>query len=166
MTGFEDYVFDFLNHYDSRADRLKNFSQLLVTYFREIISQASGFLQQYFTFEREWRLVTLALRAKQLSRDVTTELQYEDPGDFIVGQIIAQRDVSSYEPPDQYRELQALYEENREDPIAIQKALYTYRFNQVDGFIEGTPLFSLDYILAYTIQLIIVENIQELEAKT
>jgi hypothetical protein len=79
-----DYVFDFLSKYDSLSDKLKHFSQLIVLFFQHELAQQTGFLHSYFSFEREWRLVVLALRAKITGRDVVKELQFEDFSDPLV----------------------------------------------------------------------------------
>lgn len=163
LVGWPEYVYPFLERYTSKEERIRHFSFLLVSFFREEIPLQRGFIQKYLMFEREWRLVMLGLRAKQLGRDVTVELQYEDPADTIVGQILAQRDTKAYEPPDGYEDLKGLFDEKREEPLALQKALYAYRFNKIESLIEGEILFSLDYILGYMVQLMIIENMQELE---
>src|SRR3990167_6765166 len=40
-----EFVFEFIDRYDSTEDKLKYFSFLLSSYFRMIISEYSGFLQ-------------------------------------------------------------------------------------------------------------------------
>ncbi len=63
--GFPDYVFDFLDVHEKTEDRLSHFSGLVSTFFREEAAHSKGFTQKFLRFEREWRLVFAAFRAKK-----------------------------------------------------------------------------------------------------
>ena len=160
--GFPDYLFQFLKKYEGLPERLRHFPALITHYFREEASVAEGFLQDYLTFEREWRLVLMGFRAKKLQRDLTTELQFEDPTDPLVAQLLAQKDSKNYEPPFRYEELKPLFEEHAEAPFDLHKAMCEYRFKKINALMEG-DLFSIDSILGYLAQLIIVEKWLELD---
>ncbi|MBA3957628.1 MAG: DUF2764 family protein [Parachlamydiaceae bacterium] len=162
QAGFPTYVFDFLNRYDSTKSRLEHFPELVSTYFTAEQKHATGFLQDYLRFEREWRLVFTAFRAKQLGRDLTKELQYEDPDEDLVAQILAQKDSKTFIPPNGFQELQPLFEEHSDDPLALYKALCEYRFSKVEEMLD-IDLFSIDRLLGYMVQLIIVEKWFELD---
>jgi hypothetical protein len=159
--GFGSYLFSFLDKYEGVPARIRHFNELLVLFFQHKVAVHTGFLQDYFVFERELRLVMLGFRAKQLGRDVAVELQHEDPTDLIVAQIVAQKDAKSYEPPHGYEELKPLFEKFYHDPIELHKALCHYRFRKMEQLVEG-DLFSVDSILSYLVGLIIVEQWQEL----
>ena len=75
------YVFEFLNQFEESKDKARHFFGLLSRYFSEETSKASGFLQELLTFQRELALVLTAMRAKRLGRDITRELQFEEPTD-------------------------------------------------------------------------------------
>lgn len=164
QMGLPEYVFRYLEKYDSEESRLHHFPALIETYFSEEQERAEGFLEWLLEFEREWRLVLLGFRAKMLGRDLTHELQYEDPDDEIVAQILAQKDAKSYEPPARYEGLKVLFEEHADDPLALHKALSEYRFGKLEEA-YGVAVFSLDRILAYMAQLIIAERWLELDKK-
>ncbi len=166
LVGFGrfTYIFDYLRHFEKSDERLYHFPQLVVNYFREEIENSTGFLHEYLTFEREWRLVLSAFRAKKIGRNLTEELQYEDPNDPIVAQILAQKDSPTYEPPASYSNLKPLFEEYGDQPFDLYQALCVYRFEKINELI-GIDLFSIDRILAYTAQLIIVEKWLELDKK-
>jgi hypothetical protein len=157
--GLPDYVQDFLENYTNTESRLHHFSALPVAYFATESKRATGFLQRYLSFEREWRLVMTAFRAKQLGRDFTSEFQFEDPDDDFVAQILAQKDAKTYTPPDEYEELKPLFEAHRNDPLGLHLALCEYRFNKIQEMF-GVKVFSIDRILAYMARLIIVEKWQ------
>lgn len=153
---FPTYVFDFLQKHETREERLKYFPFLLAEFFREESSKQSGFLQKYFTFERELRLVLVGFRAKKLHRDLVKELQFEDVADPFVLQILAQKDADEYEPPEEYKEVKELLSSCEADPTEQNKAIAGYRFKKVQEMVEGNE-FSIDSLLAYLVQLMIVE---------
>lgn len=107
--GLPEYVFDFLDRFEGMSEKLRNFSGLFSTFFTEEVSRTTGFLHAYLEFEREWKLVMLAIRAKELGRDVTRELQFEDFSDPIVAQILAQKDSEGYDPPNDYLSLKETF---------------------------------------------------------
>ena len=157
-----EYVFDYLDKYDSLNERLHHFSELIGQFFLEEITKQTGFLKRYFSFERELRLVLLALRAKASKRDVVKELQFEDFSDPIVSGILAQKDSDQYEPPIEYKELKDKFIACGSDPWQQHKMLCEYRFAQIQEMIHGGQ-FSMDSILAYLAQLMIVEYWNELD---
>ena len=76
--GFPDYVFEFLREHEPIEERLDYFPKLLAQFYQEEINQSSHFLKNFLQFERNWRLVMMAFRAKTFKRDLDWELQYED----------------------------------------------------------------------------------------
>lgn len=157
-----DYVFDFLDKYDTLPDKLRHFSELLSHFFAAELQNQKGFLKEYLSFEREWRLVILALRAKGAQRDVMRELQFEDFNDPIVSQIIAQKDSDQYEPPVEYKDLKEKFLACGPDPWQQNKMLAEYRFTRIQEMMEKGQ-FSMEAILAYLAQLMIVEYWNELD---
>jgi hypothetical protein len=156
------YVFDFLDRFEKVADRIRNLSGLLSQYFAIEIPKAEGFLKKYLQFERDCRLVLLALRAKQLGRDVVRELQFEDLSDPLVAQILAQKDSDHYEPPEEYKELKELIASCYGDPWLENRVFAEYRFKKIDEMSED-KLFTIDQILAYMAKLMIIEYLLELD---
>lgn len=162
--GFPDYVYDFLDAYETIEDKLHNFPRLVAMFFQYESEEAEGFLREYLNFEREWRLVLTGFRAKQLGRDLSAELQFEDPQDDFVAQILAQKDAKVFLPPDGYEDLQPLFEEHGASPLELYQALCEYRFYKIESLL-GIDLFSIDVILGYMAQLITVEKWIELDKK-
>jgi hypothetical protein len=143
-------------------DKIRNFSGLLAQYFNAEIPKQKGFLRTYLTFERESRLVLVALRAKQLQRDVAKELQFEEPTDFLVAQILAQKDADSYDPPMEYADLKELIASCYNDPWLENRAFAEYRFKKIQEMAERET-FSIDQILSYMAQLMIIEDLTLLD---
>jgi hypothetical protein len=159
--GLPDYIQDFLDHHTTLSSQLHDFQALPVAYFSTESKKNSGFIREYLSFERELRLVLTAFRAKQLNRDLTVELQFEDPDDDFVALILAQKDAKSYIPPDEYQEIKLLVETYTNDPLALHQALCEYRFKKIQEML-GVDLFSIERILGYMIRLIMVEKWQAL----
>lgn len=160
--GFPDYVYDFLDTYENLEDRLHNFSLLVISYFSNEIQRSTGLLHDYLQFERNWRLVFLGFRAKRLGRNLTQELQFEDPDDPLVASLLAQKDAKEYVPPEGFEELATLFEEHGDSPAGLYQALCEYRFRKVTERV-GIDLFSIDNIIGYMVQLITLEKMQELD---
>lgn len=164
QTDLPPYVFDFTAKYEKDEQRVRYFPWLIHKFFEREIRLNSGFLKEYFSFERELRLVLVGLRAKQLKKDVVVELQFEDAFDPIVSQILAQKDAKTYEPPDGYENIKMIFENRHLTPLELQAALNEYRFLRIDEMLEG-ELFSIDRILGYMIQLTIAEQWYELNTQ-
>jgi len=152
-----DYILDFLDRYDTVEQRLRYFSSLYVSFFQEMQAKTTGFLRTYYTFERDVRLILTALRAKQTKRDVARELQFEDPTDSLVMDILAQKDAADYTPPSDYEELKTRFLKHLSDPKKLYLELLEYRFAKIEEMEEDEP-FSINYLLGYTARLLIVES--------
>ncbi len=155
--GIPDYLFDFVEKYEEKDERLNHFPQVISRYFETEIARTRGFIRDYLIFERDWRLVFAALRAKTLGRDPLVEFQYEDPNEDIVAQIIAQKDSKTYEPPARYEPIKSLYENYADNPTELYQALAHYRFSVIDERL-GVEMTSLERVIGYLIQLIIAEK--------
>lgn len=162
-TFLPEYVFDFLKDKETLSEKLGSFPFLLTTFFQEETAKQEGFLKSFFEFERQWRLVVLAIRAKAMGRDFIKELQFEDLHDPFVMQILAQKDTPQYEPPAEYQEIKNIFQACGPDPWEQNKALCLYRFNKIQEMVSSFQ-FSIDWILGYLAQLMIVEYWNELDA--
>lgn len=160
---FPDYLLDFLERYPQQEERVRHFSQLLSAFFNEEQHAEESFTQRFFFFERRMRLVLLGFRAKRMHKSMSAELQYEDAEDFTVAQLLAQSDASSFEPPFEFAELKPLFEAFHAEPLELHKALTAYRFSQIEALYEG-DLFSIERILGYLAQLLLVEEWMELDS--
>lgn len=157
QSDLPEYVFTFLNQYDSPVERIHNLSFLLSKFFAIERKRQEGFLLKYFSFEREWRLVMTALRAKRLKRDVAEELKFEDPTDPFVADILSQKDSESYLPPKEYVDLVETHHACGPDPWKQYDTFARWRFHRIGGLASG-PLYSIDWVLAYLAQHLLVED--------
>ena len=159
-----EYVFDFLANHETALSQVRAFPELLVSFFREEKKKAKGFLRDYLTFEREWRIILTAIRAKQLGRDLSVELQFEDSADPIVSHVLAQKDAPEYEPPAEYLDFKEGIIAAGSDPLKRSEFIASYRYEKVKELVEE-PLFSVDWILGYAVRLMIAEDWVALDAK-
>lgn len=157
QSDLPEYVFVYLKRFESNADRIQNLSFLFSSFYAEEIARQEGFLLKYFRFERESRLVLTAYRSRQLKRDVTEELKFEDPTDPFVADILAQRDSQQYIPPKEYSDLIDKLKACGSSPMVQQDFFSEWRFDRIGSLAEG-PLFSIDWVLAYLAQHLLVED--------
>jgi hypothetical protein len=162
--AFADYIFDFWDSFSTTEERLAHFWGFFARFFQEETPQTTGFLKSYLTLEREWRMVALALRAKELGRDLVFELQFEDPTDPFVARILAQKDAPTFDPPPEYAALRAIYEATRDDPWRRYVEFAAFRMQRIQELVDR-PLFDFDWVLAYMTQLFIVEQELELDGE-
>lgn len=160
--GLPNYVFDFLDQFETVEEKLRNFSGLFSVFFAEEIPKETGFFKEYLSFEREWKLVMTAIRAKELQRDPIRELQFEDTSDPLVASILAQKDMPSLETPVEYTDLKEKFISCGPDPWQQYKVVAKWRFDRIEELVER-PLFSIDWIIAYMARLFIVEQWNELD---
>ena len=154
------YLAEYLDRYESTADRLRFFSSLYASLFRE--ENLDGFLLKYYRFEREIRLVLTALRSKKTGRDLTRELQFEDPYDSFVADILSQKDAAEYTPPKEYEDLKTVFMENSGSPEKLNRAILKYRFEKIEEMEENQD-FTIDRVLNYLARLFIVESLEALD---
>ncbi len=158
MQDFPIIFLNFCSIYDTVGEKLHHFPSLLASFCRDAQQEKDPFLRKYFTFERDFRLVLTAYRAKKLGRELTTEFQYEDPEEGLIALLLAQKNDKTFEMPEQYADLMVLLEKYKDDPMALERALDEYRFNYIDQLVDMADVFSIDRILAYMAQLTIVEK--------
>jgi uncharacterized protein DUF2764 len=156
------YVIDYLERYESTNDRLRYFSSLYVSLFRDEQTHLKGFLKKYYQLEREIRLVLTALRSKKTGRDLVRELQFEDPYEPFVSDILAQKDAADYIPPKEYEDLKTLFMENSSSPQKLNRAILQYRFEKIEEMEENQD-FTIDRVLCYIARLLIVESLEQLD---
>lgn len=157
-----DYVFEFLGKFDENKEKVRMFFGLLTRFYAEETEKAEGFLKQLLQFQRELRLVLVALRSKKTKRDVVEELQFEDFTDPFVAAILAQKDMEEYEPPPEFQDLKQNLIARGDDPWQQYKTVLEYEFYRIE-VMTGYPLFSIDWILGYVARLMLVEKYSELD---
>jgi len=161
-TNVPGYMNEFLDRYTEKNERLAHFAELIVSYFSDELQGAKGFVYHYLKFERDLRLVLLALRVKKLKLDLLPQLQFENPDDPLVADILAQKDSPDYEPPEEYQMVKELFLAHGHSPLELSQALYQYRFEAVQEMV-GTEMFTEDRIFGYMVRLIMALNWQELD---
>ncbi len=96
-----------------------------------------GFAKSYLQEERHIQLVLVALRAKKWGRSLVSELQDEE----------------LKEDP----ELESIYENFWDEPLALHQALLKHRFKKASDLI-GLQTFTLDRLLCYYAQAVLADQ--------
>jgi len=164
QTDLPKYVNDFLDTHKTKEERLKYFPILISLFFKEEIKHADPFLKKYLDFERKLQLVLVGFRAKKLKRNLEKELQFEDPNEDLIAQILAQKNAPEFEPPEGFEELKAIFEAHQDNPIKLYQSLCEFRFDNIEKLM-GNDTFSFSKILGFMAELIIVEKWMELDQK-
>ena len=164
QQGLPEYLFEYLEGTESVEEQLRHFSKVFIAYFKEMEKKYRGFLQGYFRFEREWRIALAGYRAKKLGVDPGEELQHEDFHDPLVAEILAQKDAPFFEFPFEYAQLGEKLKNAQGKPKEQYEVMAAFRFNRVGDEVQDDP-FSLDYVLGYLVQLMIVEDAWALDEK-
>ena len=157
---FPSYVLDFLKREESFDAKLKFFPYLFAKFFQE---KREGFNEKCFQMEQELRLVLTALRAKKLDRDLLFELQYEDPTNFFIRDILSQNSQEEYVPPAEYSRVKELYENLVQDPKELYKAMLEFRVKRIEELVEDKP-FTIDFLLGYFAHFLLVEDWNQLDS--
>ncbi len=156
-TELPDYVFEFINIHEKKEDRVKHFEELLAKSFLEVSQDIQDpFLKEYLQFERELRLVMVGFRAKKLGWNLEAALQFENPEEEIIAQMLAQKDAKEFIPPEKYAGLKVIFERYKDEPLELRKAIDQYRFDYVERMVDMADNDSIRRILAYMVQLIVV----------
>ena len=157
-------LIDYLLQYESDAQRLEHYPELLSAYLRQEVEERSGFLQDYFAFERRLSIILTGLRAKRVGRDLAKELATEDPTEPTTAWMLSFRDAASIEPPPGFEELGVILERYADSPMLLRRDLTRYQLNWVVERVQDRP-FTLEFLLGYAVQLLLVERYHELDAQ-
>jgi hypothetical protein len=163
-TDLPQYVFDFIEKYDTDETRLSHFPKLLTKFFNDKIEDEEGFLKKYFSFEKQIKIIILALRAKTFKKDILFELRFEDLKNPLVAGLIAQKDQEKIIVPKKFSKLENIYYDNIENPYLLCKNLIIYKLDFFSEIIEQKP-FSIDFLLGYLAIFMLIEDWQNLDQK-
>ncbi len=160
--GLPEYILEYLDQYQETKDLIRNFPSVLQRYFATESTSKDSFISKYLTFQWQWKLVFVVLRAQDLKRDLETELQNEDLEDPFVKELIDASREKNFPLPAPYTDLKALYESRKDAPLDLYQALSEWRFRFIEELIEWEN-FSMQRILGYIAQLEICEEWLQLD---
>ncbi|MDN3508484.1 MAG: DUF2764 family protein [Candidatus Neptunochlamydia sp.] len=164
QEGLPIYLFDFLEEYQEIPEQLRNYSKIFISFFKEMDKKHWGFLREYFRFERSWRALLAGYRAKKLGVDPAVALQHEDFHDPLIAEILAQKDAPFFEFPFEYVGLGEKLKDVGQKPDKQYQLMADFRFHRIRDMVQDHR-FSIDYLLGYLVQLMIVEDAFALDEK-
>ena len=153
----------FLSKYEKKEERLVHFPELLSTFLHESSHTGPLFLRQYFQLERDIRIVTTALRAKALGRDLAHELVFEDAQNPLLAVLLGSAEGKELDVPEEYKEIQKIFIKERNHPLSLQKGIDQYRFDAIERLCDLSDQFSIERILATFAQLLLVDDWSKLD---
>ncbi len=148
------YLIDYL---DREENPIEKYYEVMSIYFQEELERQTGFFQKYVKFEQELRLTLATIRCKKRKKDLSEELYLEDQGDFFVHELFSQKDQETIEFEEPFQSLAIKLKQVDGNPFLQKQVVVQFRFDQIQEMVEG-DIFSIDYLLAYMIQLILVED--------
>jgi hypothetical protein len=146
-------VQEFLTQYKTPFERAANAHHLSRFFLTHTPSDLPPFIHNYFRFEHLGRLLMASLRAKALGQPF--EVDPEEVGFDI-------HDQKSW--PEAFAPLGTIWHSRHHHPKELEEAVSAWKFQFLGSLISDCPPFSLDRILAYILQLRILESRREMKA--
>lgn len=146
-SEFEDFFKDFLFLNETNEERLENFSILVKDFLSFYQQSSSVFLQSYFTFKQQLRVVLAGIRARFMQMDVAYVLRNEDASDAVVLQVLMQKDAPRYELPDAFADLGNILEDYGHLPYSLYRSLSLYEFHKIEEMARNSS-FDSNVVLA------------------
>lgn len=131
-SEFEDFFKDYLFLYKTHEERLENFSSLVRHFLSFYQTSSSLFLQSYFTFKQQLRVVLAGLRARVMHEDVSYVLRDENATDDVVLHVLMQKDAPQYELPPMFSDLKDLLEDYGRLSQSLHRSLFFYEFHKIE----------------------------------
>jgi hypothetical protein len=150
-------VDDFLFAYKETDARLFHLPELLTQYLETLREKAKGFLKWLGEFERQLRLVLVALRARAQGLDLVEAFRFEDPRDPFVAFLIAQKSNERIMPPLGFEEVDRLWQHYQHEPLQLAEGLLKFKMTAIEEAFRDRR-FTLDHVLGYAQRLILIEQ--------
>lgn len=139
LTGFPDYLISFLTKYTEPGERVQHFSEVYLDYFQVQSVNSSGFVRKYVEFERNLRLYLAMNRAEKFGREYISPIS---------------DDENTY---DQFEDLKIFLLQVEGSPLEEYQIIQQYRINFLKDM-SRAKAFGIDGLLAYVMQLLIIED--------
>lgn len=156
FEGLPNYLLDFLDQWPQVNDQVSHFKDLLRDYYQKESAEGGDFLRELLGFDLGIRLVISFLRAKEAQKDFAKETPPMD-GYPLYESLVDQMEDEEMELPPPFDALPRLFHHFKEDPIQLDEALETFRFNWLGDKIDFDP-FSLRHVLGYVVQYLIADR--------
>lgn len=160
---FGEEIYDFFKKAQEDDSKALFFPQIFSQFLDQQAHASHGFLKWFFAFEKNYRLILCAFRCKNLKRDITQELFFEDPLDPIVSEIFSQKDSPHFDSPQGYEDLAEVLQLSHGSPKGQYYALYEYRFRKVKQKIEQGS-FTLDWFLGYMVLFTLLQEYHNVDS--
>ena len=146
LTRFPEYLISFLARYTELGQRVEHFPEVYLDYFQVESVNSSGFVRKYMEFEMNLRLYLATNRAKKFGKE------YKSP-------------ISDDETiHNQFEDLNIALLQVEDSPLEEYQIIQQYRINFLNDM-SRAKAFGIDGLLAYMMQLLIIEDDNVLHEK-
>ncbi len=154
---YPEYVFDFLENFKTKEERLLKFPLIFSKYFQEF-DEDQDEIKNIVIFENELRLFLLGYRAIRFHKSIEEEFQFENLSQDTVDMILSQQ--AETKVIDESK-LQYLIEDLKKtnDPLEVRSLVESFRFEHYKEIQDLHP-FTIVGIIAYMMQLKILEDLE------
>ena len=146
---------EFFALYTTQEERAANAHHLLRLFFKNCPKNLPPFVQQYFRIEDLSRHIMAFLRASEAKKEYAI-----DPEE--IGFDVC--DISTW--PEIFVPLHDIWHSRHQHTNEIEDAVSRWKFNVINTLTANSGPFSMDRILAYILQLRIVEGRREIKSTT
>lgn len=140
LTHFPQYLISYLTKYTETKVRIENFSEVYLDYFQLESVNSSGFIRNYLQFEMNLRLYLAIRRATRFGKECALPISEDD-----------------YAAMEHFEDLGRALLQAEGKPLEEYQIIQQYRFDTLQNMAEAT-VFGIDGLLAYMMQLLIVED--------
>lgn len=140
LTHFPQYLISYLTKYTETKVRIENFSEVYLDYFQLESVNSSGFIRNYLQFEMNLRLYLAIRRATRFGKECVLPISEDDYGAM-----------------EHFEDLGRALLQAEGKPLEEYQIIQQYRFDTLQNMAEAR-VFGIDGLLAYMIQLLIVED--------
>ncbi|PCI78266.1 hypothetical protein COB21_01155 [Candidatus Aerophobetes bacterium] len=157
-------LFHFLDTYESKEERIKNFPLFELLFLKQQAEKTVGFRSFYFRFQFELKVLLAHWRSIKMGdsvlESVGSELEEED---FIV-HLKGIKEQKNWHFPEEFSGLKAILEKTDKNPEEQYEAIEAYKFARIQSYVQD-KVFSMDYLLGYFALFVLVEDYQKLKVK-
>lgn len=140
LIHFPQYLISYLTKYTETKVRIQNFSEVYLDYFQMESVNSSGFMRNYLKFEMNLRLYLAQIRATRFGREVPIAISNDD-----------------YAAMDPFEDIGRALLQVEGKPLEEYQIVQQYRFDTLQNMLEAKS-FGIDGLLAYMMQLLIIED--------
>ena len=157
---YPEFVFDYLEKYKDINERIHHFRELQLAAYDFLIETTSGFLNDFFQYDRKLWITSIAYLGKKRGRDLKGDLSFLDPHDLLTQLLMQQHESEHFEFPEGLEGIDLELDVAFKDPQKEMEMLSRLRYEFCQTYLQTAP-FTLDSIFAYYTQVLVLSDFYE-----